>query len=40
MCVLPVEVCDDVFEDLVVDRGKLLHDLPQDLQTLDVVHDF
>lgn len=40
VCVLPVEVCDDVFEDLVVDRRKLLHDLPQHLQTLDVVHDF
>lgn len=39
-CVSPVEVCDDVFEDLVVDRRKLLDDLPQHLQTLDVVHDF
>lgn len=39
-CVSPVEVRDDVFEDLVVDRRKLLDDLPQHLQTLDVVHDF
>lgn len=37
---LPVQVCDDVFEDLVVDRRKLLHYLPQNLQAFDVVHDF
>lgn len=37
---LPVEVCDDVFEDLVVDGRKLFHNLPQCLQTLHVVHDF
>lgn len=40
MSVSPVEVCDDVFEDLVVDGRKLLQYFPQHLQTLDVVHDF
>lgn len=38
--VVPVEMCDDVFEDLVVDLRKLLHDLSQHLETFDVVHDF